>query len=383
MSNIPEIPEGQEPSQESSTELFKIAGDVDPSASLETETDEVVAEEVVSQADWTETPKAHKPAHEQADKQTRKRREPPSLFWPLVLIGAGILLLLSNLGYIPWSSWSLVWRLWPVLIIALGVEVMVGRRTMAGALFSGLMMVIIIGGAVVLILFAQRIPILSEMAKPAEWRISEVEHALDDIEQAHVYINWDSPPGHLSALEDSSNLIEARIAHSGDLVFDVKTSGSKADVRLEQRNTGPGIPWRPFSGEESRWDVYLSPRALLDLDLDSGSGHCTFDLTELQLEKLFLDSGSGAVDLMLPGTRSFKATINSGSGAVKITIPQRVGVRVELDSGSGAFRPDERFRLVSGKTDDNGVWETKNWDEADVQIELVIDQGSGRVVIEE
>ena len=369
MSDNPETPENEQASQE----LFKVAGDPDPSASLEAEAEEVAVEEeeIVSQTEWTEAPKA------------QKRREPPSLFWPLALIGAGVLLLLSNLGHIPWSSWSLVWRLWPVLLIALGVEVMVGRRTMAGALFSGLMMVIIIGGAVVLILFAQRIPILSEMAQPAEWRISEVEHALDDIEQAHVYVNWDSPPGHLSVLEDSTNLIEARIAHSGELVFDVNARGGKADVRLEQRNTGPGIPWRPFSDEEARWDVYLSPRVLLDLDLDSGSGRCIFDLTELQLEKLFLDSGSGAVDLMLPGTRSFKATINSGSGAVRITIPERVGVRVELDSGSGAFRPDARFGLVSGETDGDSIWETDNWDKAEIQIELTIDQGSGRVVIEE
>jgi len=376
MSDIPETPEGQEPSQE----LFKVAGDVPAPAAIDADTaefvDEVIVEEeeVGSQADWTEAPKAHKPA--------QKRREPPSLFWPLVLIGAGALLLLSNLGYIPWSSWSLVWRLWPVLIIALGVEVMVGRRTMAGALFSGLMMVVIIGGAVFLILFAQRIPILSEMAKPAEWRISEVEHALDDVEQAHVYIDWNSPPGHLSALEDSSSLIEARVAHSGELVFDVKGSGNRADVRLEQRNIGPVPSWRPFSSEENRWDVYLSPRVLLDLDLNSGSGRCEFDLSDLQLEKLFLKSGSGAVDLMLPGERSLKATIDSGSGAVKITIPQGVGVHVELDSGSGAFRPDGRFEQVSGDPGDSGVWETNNWDKADVQIELIIEQGSGRIVIE-
>lgn len=361
MSDLPETPKGQEPSQE----LFKVAGDVDASASIEAE-----ADEIVSQAEWTEAPKAH------------KRPEPPSLFWPLVLIGAGVLLLLANLGHIPWSSWSLVWRLWPVLLIALGVEVMVGRRTMAGALFSGLMMVILIGGAVVLILFAQRIPILSEMAKPSEWRISEVEHALDDVEQAHVYINWDSPPGYLSALDDSSNLIEARVAHRGELAFDVKTSSNRANVTLEQRNVGPGIPRRPFSDEGSRWDVYLSPRVLLDLDLDSGSGSCQFDLSELQLEKLFLDSGSGAVDLTLPGERSFRATIDSGSGAVQIAIPRGVGVRIDLDSGSGAFRPAERFRLVSGETDGNGVWETNNWDEAEVQIELTIEQGSGRVVIQ-
>jgi len=40
---------------------------------------------------------------------------PPSLFWPLVLIGAGVALLLSNLGYLPWQWWNVLWRLWPAV----------------------------------------------------------------------------------------------------------------------------------------------------------------------------------------------------------------------------------------------------------------------------
>jgi len=38
-----------------------------------------------------------------------------------VLIGAGVLLLLSNLGYLPWQSWNVLWRLWPLLLIGVGV----------------------------------------------------------------------------------------------------------------------------------------------------------------------------------------------------------------------------------------------------------------------
>ncbi|MCK4451587.1 MAG: hypothetical protein KAX26_13460, partial [Anaerolineae bacterium] len=41
-----------------------------------------------------------------------RRRRPPSVFWPVVFIGAGVMLLLSNLGHLPWQSWGVLWRLW-------------------------------------------------------------------------------------------------------------------------------------------------------------------------------------------------------------------------------------------------------------------------------
>ena len=48
------------------------------------------------------------------------------LFWPIILIGVGAILLLSNLGYIHGSPWTTIFQLWPVLLIAIWVEILVG-----------------------------------------------------------------------------------------------------------------------------------------------------------------------------------------------------------------------------------------------------------------
>ena len=312
----------------------------------------------------------------------KKTRRPPSLFWPIILIGAGVLLLLSNLGVVPWSSWSLLWRLWPVLLIALGLDVLIGRRSMAGAILSGVVLLVLIGGAVVLVVFAKNIPVWAELSEPAVWQFMDVEHPMGSIERATVDIDWSSPPGHLSALADSENLIEGRIAYRGELVFDVQTSGDRADVQLYHESAGPWFgPFQSLPDEDRRWDVGLSPRALLGLNLNSGSGRCDFDLSELRLSALNLDVGSGAVALALPGDNTFEAKIEGGSGALTIVLPRNVGARVTLESGSGAFRPEERFELVSGEQGDDGVWETRNWDTAEHTIEIEIDQGSGRIAI--
>ena len=39
---------------------------------------------------------------------------------PLILLGAGILLLLNNLQVVPWSIWPALWPFWPLLALAAG-----------------------------------------------------------------------------------------------------------------------------------------------------------------------------------------------------------------------------------------------------------------------
>ena len=365
----------RKPFEENATEettgaVFKFGGK-EPVSEESKEVQEAQAEEV--------SPAMTSLPGPEPEPDVKMRRRPPSLFWPMILIGAGTLLLLSNLGVVPWSSWSL---LWPVLLIALGLDVLIGRRSMAGAILSGVVLLVLIGGAVVLVVFAKNIPVWADLPEPAAWQFMDVEHPMGSIERATVDIDWSSPPGHLSALADSENLIEGRIAYRGELVFDVQTSGDRADVQLYHESAGPWFgPFQSLPDEDRRWDVGLSPRALLGLNLNSGSGRCDFDLSELRLSALNLDVGSGAVALALPGDNTFEAKIEGGSGALTIVLPRNVGARVTLESGSGAFRPEERFELVSGEQGDDGVWETRNWDTAEHTIEIEIDQGSGRIAI--
>jgi hypothetical protein len=308
------------------------------------------------------------------------RRRPPSVFWPLVFIGAGVMLLLSNLGYLPWQSWGVLWRLWPLLIIALGIDLLIGRRSVIGAIVSGVLIIVLIGGIVIIAFFAQNIPGVSDWIQQPEFQTRHIEYSLTGVEQATVYIDWTSVPGYLSPLEDSPNLIEGDVDYRGELTFDASVHGSRADVKLDSRGSWFEI-WPFGDHSDKRWDVRLSPDVPLDLSLDAGSGPCDFDLTDLDITNLALDAGSGPIDLVLPSGSTFEAKIDGGSGPITIVLPESVGARVELDSGSGPFSPDARFELVRGKRHGDGTWETDNYRTADHTITLEIDQGSGPITI--
>ena len=311
------------------------------------------------------------------DKPRRKNHR--SFFWPIMLISLGVLLLMSNLGIVAWSTWNMLWRFWPLILVAVGIDVLFGQRSAFGAIISAFLVLALIAVVAGAIFFADKLPILNNLTSEASWQTSHVEHELDDYESANVFIDWTSPPGSLYALSDSDTLIDGDLTYQGELIFDVDSRGDVADVNLDTRLINN---WNItlFQGSpRAEWEIGLTPEIPLDLSLDTGSGRCDFDLSELMIDDLYLDSGSGSIHMALPEDQSFHFEMDSGSGSVQIDLPEDTGVRVDLDSGSGSFNPGNDYDLVSGEKRGDGTWESDNYDSAKYTIDIDIDQGSGSI----
>ncbi len=302
-----------------------------------------------------------------------------SVFWPILLIGLGVLLLLYNLGLLPAIDWTVLWKLWPLLLIALGVDVMIGRQSAVGAVISAVIVLALVGCLVVAALTLDAVPQASRWLQSGPWRYEHFRHPLGETERADLILTCGAVPCTVTALdvEQSEALIEADVASRGDVHFDVGGWGDRASVVLESDDE---FVFAPVGEDAPRWEVRLHPRVAWTLRVDGGAGHCHLDLRGVQVRRLSLDLGSGGGTVYLPRRRGFEGKIDSGSGAVTLVVPEDVGLRVELDGGSGAFRPGEGLRLVEGDADD-GLWESANYDTAEVRILLKIDQGSGAVSV--
>jgi hypothetical protein len=64
------------------------------------------------------------------EKRDDRRR---SLVGPVILIGLGVVFLLNNLGVLAWSVWEVILRLWPILLVAAGLDLLLGRRSIWGS----------------------------------------------------------------------------------------------------------------------------------------------------------------------------------------------------------------------------------------------------------
>lgn len=49
----------------------------------------------------------------------------------LILVFIGIVFLLNNLGLVPSSVWSQVWKFWPVLFVLFGLRLLAGRNVVS------------------------------------------------------------------------------------------------------------------------------------------------------------------------------------------------------------------------------------------------------------
>jgi hypothetical protein len=300
----------------------------------------------------------------------------PSLFWPILLIGAGVTFLLSNLGLLPADPWPLLWNLWPLILVIIGLDILLGRRSVLGGVFSAIFALLFVGAVVAMLFVAQNYPQWGTWGS-ANLRQDYVSHPLGGVEQAEVVIDFPSGSSRLFALDDSSKLIEADLRYYGSLSKSVSASNGAARVRLDSRwgSWWGGGWWRGGSN----WIIGLHPAVEYDLDLDTGSSDCELELSQLRLRSFRLDAGSGHIRLTLPERGQYQLKLDAGSGDIDIDVPEGVDVRVEYEAGSGNLNAP-RLRKVSHDGRD-GIYESDEFSQAGDSVTIALDGGSGDVRI--
>lgn len=309
---------------------------------------------------------------------TNTPRRGPDLFWPIILIGVGVIALLANLGVITGNPWPIILNLWPVILIVIGLDILFGRRSLLGGLVGALLGVGLIVGLIALLIAQPNLPGLGFNFGDAQLQTRQVSAPLGGTEFADVTIDFSSGANRLYAAGDSDKLIDGTISYYGDLTFDVSSSTGRASVNIDSRFEGLFFG---FMTGDQRWEIGLNTRPTYHVNFDFGSGSNDIDLSRLKLSGGNLNVGSGGADVRLPASGQYRLNVDGGSGGVTLRVPRSAGVRVEYERGSGGINPGPRLRLISGDRDRDGVYESDNFSSATERITLIIDGGSGGVNI--
>ena len=120
-----------------------------------------------------------------------------SIFLPLILIGLGALLLLQNVGLIQVSIWDVVGRLWPLIPVLIGIELLIGQRSPRAAVVVMLLVVICAVPAIMLVAVDSSrsggwsVNITSDHS-PSEFAslLPRIEEQLADVERAEVQLRF-------------------------------------------------------------------------------------------------------------------------------------------------------------------------------------------------
>lgn len=191
---------------------------------------------------------------------------------------------------------------------------------------------------------------------------------------------------------ESRSLFEADITYVGGVSYAVSGEEEK---RISLRQTQGDLDVLGVlsffnlninpTDEPLAWTVSITPDLPVALSVEGGAGSLTLALDDIQLTDLRVETGFGAAEMTLPApTESYTVRINGGIGTVTLALPEGVPIRIEADQGVGDILVPASVERISG-TDSvaggTGVWESPDYDEADVRLTIVYDGGVGGLTL--
>lgn len=282
-----------------------------------------------------------------------------------LVIALGVVFLLSNLGYLSLSVWQVLIRLWPLFLVAAGLDLLVGRRSWLGSLLGLLLILAILVGS----LWVMGGSVFSVRGLPT----SQLEQALDGATQARVVINHDAGSLRLEASDDNQMLLvgSGPVGEGRTFTKDYQNQDGKANLVV--RVSGEDGPM--VNTNQSTYDYQLNSTIPIELEINQGAGEVDLNLAQLRITDLNADQAVGQITVLLPAS-TFTGNIDGAIGQITIIVPKDVGLKILASTALVSVQAPSDFQ----KTDQ--VYTSANFDQATTQIELKVNLAIGTVKIE-
>jgi hypothetical protein len=308
---------------------------------------------------------------ESGRRSTRVRtRHPRGVFFPLLLVGLGIILMLNTLGVLEVPILPLLTSLWPVLLVLIGLDILIGGRSAVGNLLASVVLVALLAGAV---FFASLSA--SEYGSLTHEQIGRPIHAAaEELDATVVFGAGELDVSAMSAPEDFAAEVDFRPVTGRGMDYSYEVGGGQGMLYIADGKEDPDFDW--WTSRSSKMSVALPPDMPISLDALTGVGAMTLDLTELEIEALEAEVGVGELIVKLPEEGDFEADLSAGIGQVTVVVPDGMEARVEHDVGIGNLDIDEG-RFVS----ERDSYVTRGFADADSRVVLTLDVGIGEIVV--
>jgi len=293
----------------------------------------------------------------------------PSLFWPILIIGLGALLLLQALSLLPASLWAALAQLWPLLFIVFGLDLLITRRSSRGAAL------VLIAG-VVLVIASLTWAAVRASQLPAGG-LEVLGQNTQGAARISAHIDFQTGQLQLSALGPSDHLMEgsAQDGPSETVQQSYAVSAGEGRLVLAQHPDPLLAPFLSRRTDSAQWDVRLAQHLPLALEVDSSAGTLTLDLSKLQLTRLDLTSGLGPTVITFPAGQPAQARLHTGLGPVTLNLQAGLPVRLHIRSGL------THISLPATLTHTGDDYTTSGLDPAQPFLDLDLSAGMGSVTI--
>jgi hypothetical protein len=255
------------------------------------------------------------------------------IFWGVIIITAGILLLLDRLGLLP-ASFNAIF--WPLMLIVLGVSFLLG-------------------------------PVFGR----GSFKTEQLSVPLDNSTVAEILLNHGAGRLQLHASDMPGVLLEG--SFRGETRHEVRRSGNTAFVKLSSE-----VIITPFMGHYDRsWDIGIARSLPIQLHLQGGASENDLDLTDLTVTQLHIETGASSTRVRMPAAAGFtRVKVESGAASVNISIPESAAARIHTSGGLSSVSVNtQRFPRV------DGYYQSPNYETASNRIEMHLEMGVGSIEV--
>jgi hypothetical protein len=299
-----------------------------------------------------------------------------SLFWPVVLIGVGVVALLFNTGWLDWDRVARLFQLWPLLLIALGLAIIFGGRLPARlmSLFGAILvilLVIAVGGAIAGIPRA-----FSGSSGPVV--TSHFSAAAGEVTAPHLDLSAGAAQINVHAGSTGGDLYRATIETPSDEKPQVTldTTTGTLHVNLPGRT---GFRWGTVNDHRSV-DLTLDDQLPWAIGLNSGASQTSLDLSGMKVSSVGIESGASTVKLTLPkpvGT----VPVNVSGGAMHLVIQRLAGTPIRVASSGGASSLDVDGQHFGGLFHEGQAYASPDYATATDRYDISIESGASSIQI--
>jgi Domain of unknown function (DUF5668) len=293
---------------------------------------------------------------------------------PLVLIFIGVVLLLQNAGFLPPNAWLNLWKLWPLVLVLAGMELLLANR-IPWLVLAGLAAVILLLGVVA---SAVLLP-STALGNPSITRASDID--LGGANQAAVTLRFGAGQLNVGALMQPAGGQLATIHYSGPagLAPEPRYTVSDGTGRLELQSAGGrgGVPFGPLAplfGERAagaEMDVQLAPVPIQSMIVQTGATDAHIDLSALQINSLDVSVGAASAWIRVPEHGTTNVHLSGGASSVRLEIPANVAAQIRHRGGLSAFNVNQsRFPAVADDT-----YRSQNYADAQDRVDITLETG--------
>ncbi len=295
------------------------------------------------------------------------------LFWGLLFITLGILILVNNFSSLNWD-WEGLWKLWPLVFILWGVGIMLKNNAvkvvvagLAGIVFA---VSLYASFKTIVYLTTGDFDIVFDTGSDSAYKYDFTDYTepyTDSIKTAEFHFK--AGAGSFTSISDSAaDLFHARsegVKNNYELTNLV--DGDKASLEMTMKKKSIRVGRHSI---RNRVEMYFNPQPVWDMNFDVGASSVNLDLSPVKVSSLKIRMGAASFKVKLGGnTARTDVNIETGASDVDLNVPESAGCEIRTD---GALN-SEKFRGF--KKINSDLYRTSNFDSSANKIYIRIDSG--------